>query len=328
MDLKAYVPALASAVRKIGETRNDSPQDYLEKDVLLHLLLARITSDERVRGKLAFKGGTCLIKCYLDYPRFSIDLDFAWLDQNSWNRKPSKQVRDLSRDARRAVEHTFLDAVKAVGINDGETIWGHNSEKLTIEATYDGLNPGNALLKLQVNFCDPIIHGCRGAGARSLLNGATPDELVLLDEKLTREYSTPVECTVYDPREIVAEKGRAILTRRIPKGRDVLDLFLIQRDLGIRLEDHLEDVREKTLYSASREGRYGEHLDARETRLAALAEQDIRPLLLKPVDLAAFHAYRDRVITILGTEGDAIAGLVDADYAQATNDRSPRELDV
>lgn len=316
MNLKQYVPALADAAASIAGTSRDTPQDYLEKDVILHLLLARITSDERVKGKLAFKGGTCLIKCYLNYPRFSVDLDFTWIQQDAWNRGPSKEVRDESRTARHAVRDTILAAIKTVGITQTNTIWGHNSEKLTIEATYAGVNPGNALVKFQVNFCDPIFRAPSEVEARSLLNGAKPDELILLDEELTHTYARPVKCLAFDPREIVAEKGRAILTRRVPKGRDVLDLFLLERDLGIRIEDHLGDVHAKTIYSASREGKYDKQLDARDTRLAALAEQDIRGLLLRPIDHDAFEAYRERVIVLLSKEGDDIARAVDAELRE------------
>lgn len=322
MNLKQYVPALVDAAASIAGTNRDTPQDYLEKDVILHLLLARITNDARVKGKLAFKGGTCLIKCYLNYPRFSVDLDFTWIDQEAWNRGPSKDVRDASRTARHAVRDTILDAITALNITPSNTIWGHNSEKLTIEATYTGLNPGNALVKFQVNFCDPIFRPPALVDAHSLLRGAKPNELVLLDEELTDAYSAPVKSLAFDPREIVAEKGRAILTRRVPKGRDVLDLFLIERDLGIRIEDHLADVHKKTIYSASREGKYDEQLDARDTRLAALAEQDIRGLLLRPIDHDAFNAYRERVIALLDKEGDLIAKAIEVGTSRQQEKRS------
>lgn len=307
MDLRAYVPALAAAAADAVGTRKDVPQAYLEKDIILHLLLRRVVGDERVRGKLIFKGGTSLIKCYLHYPRFSVDLDFTWLDQDAWNQRPSKEVRDLSREARHAVRDTILDATKTLPLKVADPKWAHNSEKLTIEASYEGIDPGNALIKFQVNFCDPLFYKPREVDAASLLKGARPDELVLLDEALTKEYTEPIPCVAYDPREIVAEKGRAILTRKLPKGRDVLDLFLIERDLGLKITDQLDDVRKKTLYSASREGRYDEQLDARDERFAALIEQDIRPLLLRPIDMDAFNAYRESLLKLLSKEGDEVA---------------------
>ena len=63
MDLRTFLPALA---RYAGI----ADQDLLEKDVRLHFLLEGLVQDPSVGEDLVFKGGTCLIKCYLDYPRF------------------------------------------------------------------------------------------------------------------------------------------------------------------------------------------------------------------------------------------------------------------
>lgn len=52
-------------------------QGLLEKDIRLHRLLRDLTRDPTLGTHLAFKGGTCLIKCYLNYPRFSTNLDFT-----------------------------------------------------------------------------------------------------------------------------------------------------------------------------------------------------------------------------------------------------------
>ena len=50
-----------------GAKRND----IIEKDYHLHRLLAQISQDDYLKENLVFKGGTCLIKAYLDYYRFS-----------------------------------------------------------------------------------------------------------------------------------------------------------------------------------------------------------------------------------------------------------------
>lgn len=65
-----YIPPLAASL---------DVQDHalLEKDIRLHALLHHFMTESTIREQLAFKGGTCLIKCYLDYPRFSVDLDFT-----------------------------------------------------------------------------------------------------------------------------------------------------------------------------------------------------------------------------------------------------------
>jgi predicted nucleotidyltransferase component of viral defense system len=54
--------------------------DLVEKDVILHELLTDL-SNSPFGDDYLFKGGTCLIKGYLGYYRFSEDVDFTYRDQ-------------------------------------------------------------------------------------------------------------------------------------------------------------------------------------------------------------------------------------------------------
>jgi predicted nucleotidyltransferase component of viral defense system len=65
----------------------------VEKDMLLHLLLKELTADPYFRENYVFKGGTCLIKCYLGYYRFSEDLDFSYAQQDEFEGKSENQIR-------------------------------------------------------------------------------------------------------------------------------------------------------------------------------------------------------------------------------------------
>ena len=47
-----------------------------EKEVVLTFLL-QLLSERGILNRLAFKGGTCLKKCYFETYRFSEDLDFT-----------------------------------------------------------------------------------------------------------------------------------------------------------------------------------------------------------------------------------------------------------
>lgn len=69
--------------------------DIIEKDFHLHRLLRAVSLDSYLRRNLAFKGGTCLIKAYLGYYRFSEDVDFTWRDMAIW------RGRSLSETKRR-----------------------------------------------------------------------------------------------------------------------------------------------------------------------------------------------------------------------------------
>jgi len=56
--------------------------DVVEKDYVLGWLLAGIYAHDKPASAWAFKGGTCLKKCYFETYRFSEDLDFTISDQS------------------------------------------------------------------------------------------------------------------------------------------------------------------------------------------------------------------------------------------------------
>jgi len=60
--------------------------ELIEKDILLHNILLALSKQKDFRDSYIFKGGTCLIKAYLGYFRFSEDLDFTWADQSEFEK--------------------------------------------------------------------------------------------------------------------------------------------------------------------------------------------------------------------------------------------------
>jgi len=62
-------------------------RDMIEKDVILHELLLDLSRNEFFAGNFAFKGGTCLIKCFYGYKRLSEDIDFTWKKQSDFKGK-------------------------------------------------------------------------------------------------------------------------------------------------------------------------------------------------------------------------------------------------
>lgn len=85
-------------IDEISEALDINRVDLVEKDVILHNLLREISEDSMLRRNLIFKGGTCLIKCYLGYYRFSEDLDFTWRDQKTFLNKSGKEIRRYLSD--------------------------------------------------------------------------------------------------------------------------------------------------------------------------------------------------------------------------------------
>lgn len=304
--MKAFIPMLA---------RHAGIDDLalLENDVRLHLLLKDLVNDGRIADGLLFKGGTSLIKCYLHYPRFSTDLDFTWDHPESWHEKGTNALRRTLRPIQRNLLEVISEHASAHGFmfdsgTPKDVRYGQSNKLMTLILRYQTLGGLPRILKLQFNFLEPLLYPPQARQARSLLAEETPEALAVLDSELPDRYATPVTVRCYDPREILAEKGRAVLTRQATKVRDVLDLFLIETKLGYKLEDHEEDILRKTNAAVDRAERYEEQLDLVDERFRALLEEDVGPLLLKPIDEAGFEAHRRHVVDVLGRVAGELGG--------------------
>ena len=76
------------AVRRFAESlaaaSGNLPVALVEKDVWITYVLREIYSLPESKF-LAFKGGTCLVKAYFGYYRFSEDIDLTWTGEKSRN---------------------------------------------------------------------------------------------------------------------------------------------------------------------------------------------------------------------------------------------------
>lgn len=322
MDLSVFVPMLAGQLAV-------ADRELLEHDFHLHLLLGEILERGTIGEESIFKGGSCLIKCFLDYPRFSADLDFTWATQDAWSGAGTKAGRLVLRPIQRAI----VGEVGQVADKRGFTFdpkngvrYGRSNRMMSVSIGYRtvGGSPGN--IRMQWNFEEPLLFPPAPREAKSLLAGRVPRALEAADAEATALYRTPVKVRAYDPREILAEKARAILTRQAAKGRDVLDLFLIERRLRLRVQDFEDEILEKTRYSADGARRYREHLAASPSRLEWLLREDVRPLLIKPIEMGGFTAYRAEALAFLGGLANRLAGLrhPPRGRASASSARRPR----
>lgn len=80
-------------VDRLSFTLGIRRRDMVEKDILLHQVLTDLSSDMFFAKNMLFKGGTCLIKHYRGYFRFSEDMDFTWKDQSQFGGKTAGKIR-------------------------------------------------------------------------------------------------------------------------------------------------------------------------------------------------------------------------------------------
>jgi len=265
--------------------------DLTEKDYRLHVLLGGIARDDFLRDGLLFKGGTCLLKAYLGYYRFSEDLDFTWGDP---------AVRDLSSRsaaARRCSGLIDEISVRLVRLAGGcglgfsgrkrdprEVRIGSGGRMATFFLRYPSeMLGGEGVLKVEVNFIEKLLFGPGTRRLRTYVEAVDAGELRFLYRDLWNGYSAAVDFPCYDLREIFVEKARAAITRRGFNTRDLMDLHFIQRGAGLSLGRYRKAIIEKTGFALDLYRRYRENIRLErvpsDAGLAAGAEK----LLLGPV---------------------------------------------
>ena len=225
----------------------------VKRDVLLHAILRELYGEEKFHGRYLFKGGTCLVKCYLGYYRFSVDLDFTFplrrrLSRSERRKLISSEVRWLSEKLSYTAEELGLDFRPFEGKTyDRNFVHFEGNENRKI-VFFHLFMPTGEVVKIEVNFFEPVLFGEREVQARTLLEGVklTNDEKAYFFEELERYSALPV--TAYSPEEILAEKIRAILTRRIQKLRDFYDVFMLYK-AGYDYSDVIDEALEKIRFS-------------------------------------------------------------------------------
>lgn len=225
----------------------------VKRDVILHAILRELYGEERFYGQYLFKGGTCLIKCYLGYYRFSIDLDFTFplrdrLSRSERRKLISSEVRWLSEKLENIAGELGLMFRPFEGrVYDRNFVHFEGNENRKI-AFFHLFMPTGEIIKIEVNFFEPVLFEEREVKAGTLLGGVglSDDEGAYFFEEMGM-YS-PVRVRAYSPEEILAEKIRAILTRRIQKLRDFYDVFMIYR-AGYDYSEVLNEAIEKIKFS-------------------------------------------------------------------------------
>ncbi|MDE1811029.1 MAG: nucleotidyl transferase AbiEii/AbiGii toxin family protein [Candidatus Micrarchaeota archaeon] len=211
--------------------------DLIEKDILLQLLLHDLSSDRQFSRDFLFKGGTCLIKAYAGYFRFSEDLDFTYRNQEEFSGMSGSKIRSY-------LSAKISDMAKMLeGIASGRGMdfradqehmeRGGSNKSVTFKIFYDSVVlRRRAFIKIQVSFVERICLKPKRKRLDPLAAGADDRELRRLYPDYA-EYVKPVYFMAYDEREIAAEKVRAILTRMGTKGRDFFDLYMLYQRFGI-----------------------------------------------------------------------------------------------
>lgn len=259
----------------------------LEKDIILHRILIRLMQSP-FKDEYAFKGGTCLIKCYLGYYRFSEDLDFTYINQEELADKSQKEIRRiLSKkiiglaSLLSSIAHEISLDFKGDKSNNKYIELGGSNKFATFKLWYASeILQKEQFVKIQINFVELFKDKIIKNRALSLYSGIPAKEMELLFPEYT-DLLKEIPLKSYSLKEILFEKVRAILTRRGLKSRDFIDVYLIMQNKLFDLKNEEKNIIEKMRFML-RYDKYLQNLSSFD--FTSVVHDEEEKLLLKPVD--------------------------------------------
>lgn len=203
----------------------------VEKDYVIGWLLWGIGSDPKLSAAWAFKGGTCLKKCYLETYRFSEDLDFTVLPGGPI--KPAEVGAISEGIFGRIYEQSGIDFRARAAVfrdrPDGKSVEGR--------AYYRGPRnaPGVGSIKLDLTVAEQVVR---------------PTVLRPISHPYPDSLPAPATVRCYSFEELFAEKLRAMGERCRP--RDLYDIVNLFRRHDFR--PHSELVQSTYVQKCSSKG--------------------------------------------------------------------------
>lgn len=226
----------------IGAKTNIGNKKVIRRDIILHAILREIYEDDELKTKLLFKGGTCLVKCYYGYYRFSDDLDFTWNEPRNFKKKSKSEIRRIILNELLPPVVGKLEIIsKKFDLNFKPQLssreyfdFRRKSRQITIKMYDKG-----ELIKIEINFIDILFYKPVVKKAITLLNNAkiSKSDTVYFEDFF--QFYEPINVLAYDIHEIAIEKIRSILTRDLPKFRDYYDLFKMYMKGVFDLKDQI-----------------------------------------------------------------------------------------
>ena len=190
------------------------PPEVVEKDYVLGWLLASIARNPETSGYWAFKGGTCLKKCFFETYRFSEDLDFTLLPGAKYSQPEIVELlREIARDS---AELSGLDIPP-----DQAMVFPRHDRfgRLTFEGriAYRGplAIPSYPRVKFDLTRHEPVVAPTLSAPVLHPYPDHLPDQTLV---------------TTYSLEELLAEKTRALFERTRP--RDLYDVVFVLDNAG------------------------------------------------------------------------------------------------
>ena len=272
-------------------------ENIIKKDLLLTLILAEF--EKMDLGKdLIFKGGTLLSRNYLNYHRFSEDLDFV--------HKDSGDLREMTRANRERKIKNYIDfftpklkeAADALGL---EFSIDRSNKKFckmlngravyTFKLYYSDVN----FIKVEINFVEKLINKPEKVSIKSITD-FFDSKTVLYELGLSYQNFNVLS---YSIEEIKLEKYRAILTRNKFQERDLFDLFLIKNSLKVDLNQVVEKIVTSSLIKKGLTSLIKNKLKLLEEGNFFESDEKIERLAIQLYKESEFEGFKDKIKPLL-----------------------------
>jgi predicted nucleotidyltransferase component of viral defense system len=295
-------------INEISKTLGISRNELIEKDIIIHEILTDLSKTDFFTKNYFFKGGTCLIKSYLGYYRFSEDMDFTWKDQQIFKNKSQGQTRDylsnIIDETGKLLEEIALkrnlDFQCKKGNRDYVELGGSN-KRCTFKIFHDSeVTKKRSFIKFQINYVEKICFPSQKQPLFSLMKGKDEKLRLLFSEH--DDYFESIDFEVYDKNEILCEKIRAILTRQATKARDFLDVYLLCKKYTIDISKLEKEISEKLTLALEMYERYEECIKQKAIEIESgnLFEWgDEQNLLLEKINEDDFYAFNKKLVKFL-----------------------------
>ena len=218
----------------------------IKKDLVISYILQEISTNIKL-NKLVFKGGTLLAKGYLNYHRFSEDIDFTYNKIFSGtNTAIRKNIKDFIKNTFLPVLQKICDKYnldfKSKEINEKNK--KYCPVKSSIDLWYFNVyldNKDKNPIKIEIKFQETLLYEVK----KTKLSNINPNSKYLTYPLKETKINS------YNIKEVIIEKIRAILTRDEIKERDFFDLFLLNKEINIfniNKENILNKLKNKEVY--------------------------------------------------------------------------------
>ncbi|QLH06732.1 nucleotidyl transferase AbiEii/AbiGii toxin family protein [Nitrosopumilus ureiphilus] len=296
-----------SQVNEISRILRTSQQTMIEKDMIIHEILHDLSSEAFFSQNFIFKGGTCLVKTYIGYYRFSEDMDFTWKNQKEFSELSSKKLRTKLSELIDKTGKIFETISKSRNLDfkcdksdDNYVELGGSNKMCTFKLWYDSeISDTKSFLKVQINFVEILLYSIQDQKLQSL---GTNDAKIKDLFSEGHEYLNEIDFPTYDIPEILCEKIRAILTQKGTKARDFLDVYQICKKFRIQLEDIESNAKKKIKFSLETYEKYKENLKQKaieiETgKLFEIGEENY--ILLEKINEQEFYSFNNDLAKFL-----------------------------